>query len=87
MRASTWMVFPLLISHTAAFAVEPIRLLVIPYQAGWGSQRIPINQFSRPAMPPPPPPLAPQQSERVHPTGVEIEDNDNAIDDDWLMDG
>ncbi|QNI51483.1 putative conserved secreted protein [Synechococcus sp. RS9915] len=62
-------------------------MLVIPYQAGWGSQRIPINQFFRPAMPPPPPPLAPQQSERVQPTGVEIEDNDNAIDDDWLMDG
>jgi hypothetical protein len=81
------MVLPLLISPTTAFAGEPIRLLVIPYQAGWGSQRIPINQFSRPAMPPPPPPLAPQQSERVQPTGVEVEDNDNAIDDDWLMDG
>ena len=81
------MVLPLLISPTTAFAGEPIRLLVIPYKAGWGSQRIPINQFSRPAMPPPPPALAPQQSERVQPTGVEIEDNDNAIDDDWLMDG
>ena len=81
------MVLPLLISPTTAFAGEPIRLLVIPYKAGWGSQSIPINQFSRPAMPPPPPPLAPQQSERVKPTGVEIEDNDNAIDDDWLMDG
>ena len=81
------MLLPLLISPMTAFAGEPIRLLVIPYQAGWGSQRIPINQFSRPAMPPPPPPLDPQQSERVQPTGVEIEDYDNAIDDDWLMDG
>ena len=87
MRASTWMVIPLLISHTAAFAGEPIRLLVIPYQAGWGSQRIPINQFSRPATPPPPPPLAPQQAERVQPTGVESYGSDDAIDDDWLMDG
>ena len=81
------MVLPLLISHTAAFAGEPIRLLVIPYQAGWGSQRIPINQYSRPATPPPPLPLAPQQAERVQPTGVESDGSDNAIDDDWLMDG
>ena len=70
-----------------AFAGEPIRLLVIPYQAGWGSQRIPINQFSGPAMPPPPPPLAPQQAERLKPTGVESDASDDAVDDDWLMDG
>jgi hypothetical protein len=70
-----------------AFAGEPIRLLVIPYQAGWGSQRILINQFSGPAMPPPPPPLAPQQSEHAKPTGVESDASDDAIDDDWLMNG
>ena len=87
MRASTWMLLPLLISPTAAFAGEPIRLLVIPYQAGWGSQRIPINQFSGPAMPPPPPPLAPQQAERVQPSGVEGDASDDTVDDDWLMDG
>ena len=81
------MVLTLLISPTAVCAGEPIRLLVIPYQASWGSQRIPINQFSGPAMPPPPPPLAPQQAERVKPTGVEIDASDDAIDDDWLMDG
>jgi hypothetical protein len=87
MRASTGMVLTLLISPTAVFAGEPIRLLVIPYQVGWGSQRIPINQFSGPAMPPPPPPLAPQQAERVQPTGVEGDASDDAVDDDWLMDG
>ena len=87
MRVSTWMVLLLLISPTAAFAGEPIRLLVIPYQASWGSQRIPINQFSGPAMPPPPPPLAPQQAERVQPSGVEGDASDDAVDDDWLMDG
>ena len=87
MRAVTWMVLTLLISHRAAFADEPIRLLVIPYQAGWGSQRIPINQFSGPAMPPPPPPLAPQQAERVKPSGVESDASDDTLDDDWLMDG
>ena len=87
MRASSWMVLTLLISHTAAFAGEPIRLLVIPYQAGWGSQRIPINQFSGPAMPPPPPPLAPQQAERLKPTRDKSDASDDGIDDDWLMDG
>ena len=85
MRASTGMVLTLLISPTAVFAGEPIRLLVIPYQAGWGSQRIPINQFTGPTMPPPP--LAPQQAERVQPTGVEGDASDDAVDDDWLMDG
>ena len=87
MRASTWMVLTFLTSPTVVFADEPIRLLVIPYQAGWGSQRIPINQFSGPAMPPPPPPLAPQQAERLKPTGVESDSSDDAVDDDWLMDG
>ena len=81
------MVLPLLISPTTAFAGEPIRLLVIPYQVGWGSQRIPINQLSGPAMPPPPPPLAPQQAERVKPSGVESDASDDTMDDDWLMDG
>ena len=87
MRASTGMVLTLLISPTAVFAGEPIRLLVIPYQVGWGSQRIPINQFSGPAMPPPPPPLAPQQAERLKPAGDKSDALDDAIDDDWLMDG
>ena len=87
MRISTWMLLPLLISPTAAFAGEPIRLLVIPYQAGWGSQRIPINHFSRPTTPPPPPPLAPKQAERVQPSGVEGDASDDTVDDDWLMDG
>ena len=87
MRISTWMLLPLLISPTTAFAGEPIRLIVIPYQAGWGSQTIPINQFSGPAMPPPPPPLAPQQAEREKPSGVESNASDDAVDDDWLMDG
>ena len=90
MRASTWMVLTLLISPTAVCAGEPIRLLVIPYQAGWGSQRIPINQFSGPAMPPPPLPplpLSPQQAERLKPTGVESDSSDDAVDDEWLMDG
>ena len=77
-----WLLVP-----SRALAGEPIRLLVIPYQAGWGSQRIPINQFSGPAMPPPPPPLAPQQAERLKPTGVESDSSDDAVDDDWLMDG
>ena len=87
MRALTLMALSLLISPRAVFAGEPIRLLVIPYQAGWGSQRIPINQFSGPAMPPPPPPLAPQQAERLKPTGVESDSSDDTMDDDWLMDG
>lgn len=86
-RALTLLVLQLLISHTAAFAGEPIRLLVIPYQAGWGSQRIPMDQFSGPEMPPPPPPLAPQQAELAKPTGVESYAIDDAMDDDWLMDG
>ena len=87
MRALTLMALSLLISPRAVFAGEPIRLLVIPYQAGWGSQRIPVNQFSGPAMPPPPPPLAPQQAERLKPTGDKSDASDDGIDDDWLMDG
>ena len=38
-------------------------------------------------MPPPPPPLAPQQAERVQPSGIEGDASDDAVDDDWLMDG
>ena len=71
-----------------ASAGEPIRLIVIPYKAGWGSQRIPVNQFSGPALPPTPPPLATQQAERAKPSSEKIDTTDGNMDnDDWLMDG
>ena len=68
-----------------AFAGEPIRLLVIPYQSGWGSQKIPVNTFTGPAAPPPPPLLP--QADRVVPRVIEGGDVDNDVDDAWLMDG
>ena len=68
-----------------AFAGEPIRLLVIPYQSGWGSQKIPVNTFTGPAAPPPLP--LPPQADRVVPRMIESGDVDDDVDDDWLMDG
>jgi len=68
-----------------AFAGEPIRLLVIPYQSGWGSQKIPVNTFTGPATPPPLP--LPPQADRVVPRMIESGDVDDDVDDDWLMDG
>ena len=67
------------------FAGEPIRLLVIPYQSGWGSQKIPVNTFTGPAAPPPLP--LPPQADRVVPRMIESDDVDDDVDDDWLMDG
>lgn len=73
---------------THAVAAEPIRLLVIPYQSGWGSQKIPVKQFTAPVAPPPPPPLLlRQQVERVESRGVDAQDGMNDLDSDWLMDG
>ena len=34
-------------------AAEPIRLQVIPFQAGWGSQKLPVHNFKGTLMPPP----------------------------------
>ena len=72
---------------THAVAAEPIRLLVIPYQSGWGSQKITVNQFAAPVAPPPSPLLLRQQVERVESRGVDGEDGMNDLDSDWLMDG
>ena len=74
--------------QTHAVAAEPIRLLVIPYQSGWGSQKIPVKQFTAPVAPPPPPPLLlRQQVERVESRGFDAQDGMNDLDSDWLMDG
>ena len=68
-----------------AISGEPIRLLVIPYQSGWGSQKIPVNTFTGPASPPPL--LLVPQSDRIEPQAIEGVYGDNDVDDDWLMDG
>ena len=34
-------------------AAEPIRLQVIPFQAGWGSKKLPVHNFEGTLMPPP----------------------------------
>ena len=68
-----------------AFAGEPIRLLVIPYQSGWGSQKIPVNTFTGPASPPPLPLLP--QADPIEPQAIEGVYGDDDVDDDWLMDG
>ena len=68
-----------------AISGEPIRLLVIPYQSGWGSQKIPVNTFTGPASPPPLPLLP--QADRSEPQAIEGVYGDNDVDDDWLMDG
>ncbi len=68
-------------------AADPIRLLVIPYESGWGSQKIPVNQFAAPVAPPPPPLLLPQQVERVESRGIDSGDSVSDMDSDWLMDG
>ena len=72
-----------------AVAAEPIRLSIIPYQSGWGSQKIPVNQFTAPVAPPPPPPplLLPQHVERVESRGIDSGDSVSDMDSDWLMDG
>ena len=72
---------------THVVAAELIRLLVIPYQSGWGSQKIHVNQFAAPVAPPPPPRLLRQQVERVESRGVDAEDGINDLDSDSLMDG
>ena len=69
-----------------AVAAEPIRLLIIPYQSGWGSQKIPMNQFTAPVAPPPPL-LLPRHVERVESRGIDSEDSVSYMDSDWLMDG
>ena len=34
-------------------AAEPIRLQVIPFQAGWGSKKLPVHNFKGTLVPPP----------------------------------
>ena len=63
-------------------AREAIRLLFIPYESGWVSQKIPLNTFTGPVAPPPPP--QPPQADRDVPQSIE---GDDVGDDDWLIDG
>ena len=84
-RAGLTLIILMFMFPLRVFAGEPIRLLVIPYQSGWGSQKIPVNTFTGPSAPPPLP--LPPQADRVVPRMIESGDVDDDVDDDWLMDG
>ena len=86
-RSTSLSVLSLTMLPAHAVAAEPIRLSIIPYQSGWGSQKIPVNQFTAPVAPPPPPLLLPQHVERVESRGIDSGDSVSDMDSDWLMDG
>jgi len=66
-----------------AHAVEPIRLQVIPYQAGWGSRKVPVHDF-RGTLTPPPALIAPEATtQRIKPK--RRPKNARDADWDWLM--
>ena len=48
----------LLVSAGSVRAAEPIRLVVIPYDASWGSRRLPVAPFPQ-LLPPPPQEIKP----------------------------
>jgi hypothetical protein len=84
-RSTSLSVLFLIMLPAHAVAAEPIRLLIIPYQSGWGSQKIPVNQFT--AHVAPPPLLLPPHVERVESRGIDSGDSVSDMDSDWLMDG
>ena len=84
-RAVLTLIILMFMCPLRAISGEPIRLLVIPYQSGWGSQKIPVNTFTGPASPPPLQLLP--QADRIEPQAIEGVYGDNDVDDDWLMDG
>ena len=49
----TLAVLSLALMPGAVLAAEPIRLQVIPFQAGWGSKKLPVHNFKGTLMPPP----------------------------------
>ena len=84
-RAILTLIVLMFVCPLRAISGEPIRLLVIPYQSGWGIQKISVNTFTVPASPPPLPLLP--QADRIEPQAIEGVYGDNDECDDWLMDG
>ena len=67
-----------------AQAAQPIRLQVIPFQAGWGSRKLPVHEFKGTLLPPPallPPPPATSTATRQRPPK-----RARNADWEWLMD-
>ena len=84
-RAVLTLIILMFMCPLRAISGEPIRLLVIPYQSGWGSQKIPVNTFTGPASPPSLPLLP--QADRIEPQAIEGVHGDNDVDEDCLLDG
>ena len=74
----------LVLTSVPVQAAEPIRLQVIPYEAGWGSVQIPVHNFQGTLQVPPPlmpdvPIVETKPRKRIRRSG-----RDRDLD--WLMD-